>query len=96
MTLGQLIHKLRKESGLSNDRVCKALNISTGSLSEIEGDKDRGFKFKTIDALANFFNSDRDEIYKLGGKIPTDIYWKIVYSKKNYAEIRAILDEAGV
>lgn len=96
MTLGQLIHKLRKEACLSNDMVCKALGISTGSLSEIEGDKNRGFKFKTIDTLANFFHSDRDEIYKLGGKIPTDIYWNIVYSKKSYAEIREILKQAGV
>lgn len=96
MELSDLIKKLRGESCLTLAQLSKATDISVGLLSEIENGISTEFKFKTIDKLASFFGSDRDAIYKLGGKIPADIYFRIVESKKSYSELREILNVSKV
>lgn len=96
MTLGELLVKLRQEANLNRKQISEITGLSDGLICEIETGKRTDFKFDTIEKLATLHSGDADLIYKLGKKIPSAIYYQIVNSKLNYAEIRAILKQAGV
>jgi len=92
----KIIKNIREEAGLSQQQVAEGTELSRTLISAFEiGDADNP-KFKTVEALANYFHGYRDEIHKAGKRIPRDIFFDIVNSKMSFDEIRTILKTAGV
>lgn len=92
----KIIKEIREEAGLSQDRVAEHTGLSRTLISAFELGTSDNPKFKTVEALANYFHGYRDEIHKAGKRIPRDIFFQMVDSKKSFDEIRAILNAAGV
>lgn len=96
MTLGELLFKLRTDCNLTRKQFSETTGLSEGLICEIENGKRTEFKFDTIAKLASFHSGESDLIYKLGKKIPNNIYNTIVNSRFNYNEIREVLNNANI
>ena len=92
----QILKEIRQEAGYTIPQTAAMSGVSTGLISEIEQGKADNLKFSTIEKLATLFFSYRDDIHKAGKRIPRDIFFQIVESKKSFDEIRTILKNSKV
>lgn len=77
-TLGQKLKLLREQKGLSQDEVCRHLNIEQSTLANYENDK-RTPKIDILGKIAAFYNIPTD--YLLGAGIFSD--WDKLLENKN-------------
>lgn len=83
LTLGKILRQKRKSAKLSVRSVaaaCKKLSFS--HLASIERGRIARPKVDILNFLINFYGLDGDEVMRLAGRIPDDIYWKLVRSPK--------------
>lgn len=90
------IKDIRLEAGYTIHEQAEFAGVAAGLISEIERGQTAGIKFTTVEKLSNLHTAYRDDIHKQFGRIPRDLFFRIINSKKSFDEIRAILNAAGV
>lgn len=90
------LKEIREEAGLSQDMVANATGLSRTLISAYELGTVESPKFKSVEALADYFHGYRDDIHKQFNRLPRDIFYRLVKSNKTFDEVREILDQAGV
>lgn len=92
----KILEKIRKEANLTIEQTAAYSGVAAGLISQIEQGKSDNFKFTTIEKLSNLFPPHSDEIHKAGKRIPRDIFFRLVDSKKSFDEIRGVLNAAKI
>lgn len=75
--LGKLLKIKRKERKLSLRKVAPLIGISYTHLYSMEAGKVDRPKVETLHKLIAFYGLDHDEVYRLSGRIPDDVYYRM-------------------
>lgn len=87
---GDIIKRGREHLGISLEKASGQLGISPSYLSDFENGRALSIKIDFIYLCANFYGLNVDELCISAGKIPKDIYYKIVNNPEIFAAIRAL------
>lgn len=88
MKLSQKLKKSRKNKGLTLKDVGRRCGVSLQYLSQLENDKAFRPKLQLLYKLAVYYDIPSDDLIALAGKIPEDVYWKIVNNPRLVPLIR--------
>ena len=88
MKLSERLRQGRKKLGVTLRIASNNIDISAGYLNDLEHDRASRPKIKYLVAAANFYGIDRDSLIISAGKIPPDVYFKIVNNPKLLEIIR--------
>jgi transcriptional regulator with XRE-family HTH domain len=88
MTLGELIKKCRKDRKLSISEAALRMRVSSSHLHYIECGKTEKPKMETLYKIIVFYGLPVDETCKLAGRVPMDVYYKILNNPRLFATIR--------
>jgi len=78
MKLSQRLKELRKNKGLTLSQVARRCECSFQYISNLENDKAFRPKIELLYKLAAYYDFPSDVLINEAGKIPQDVYWKIV------------------
>lgn len=78
MTFGQLIRKHRKDRKLSLAEAAKYMQVSPSHLLYIERGSTKKPKMETLYKIISFYGLPVDATCELAGRIPMDVYYKIL------------------
>jgi len=90
------LKEIREEAGITQERLAEHTGLSRTLISAYELETVESPKFKSVEALANYFHGYRDDIHKQFKRIPRDVFFQLVDSKLSFDEVRATLNKAGV
>jgi transcriptional regulator with XRE-family HTH domain len=88
MLLAKILRDARKQSGDTLDKVCQRIEISNTYLSDLETGKAIRPKLSIISSLADYYGIDKDVLIVSSGKIPQDVYFKIVNNPQLLSVVR--------
>lgn len=92
-TLGELLKQSRENKDLTLREVGDMLGISFAHVSAFENARVARPKLETLQKLIDFYGLDSDEVMRLAGRIPQDVYWKLVRNPKFVKLVRTLLEE---
>jgi transcriptional regulator with XRE-family HTH domain len=72
MTFGEILRKLRTETGLGIKRLAPNLGVSYSYLSKLENNE-VGPSEKMVDVVARYFRYDRNRLLLAAGKVPDEV-----------------------
>ena len=78
LALGRLLRNNRKRLNLSVRYVAAQSSVKFGYLASVERGEVERPKIKMLEALASMYGLNPDDIIIMAGKIPSDVYWKVV------------------
>jgi transcriptional regulator with XRE-family HTH domain len=78
MSLAKKLKSARKDRGDILEKVAKAVGISTTYLNDLENGIVFRPKIEFISSLADYYGINKDELILASGKIPQDVYYKII------------------
>lgn len=78
MKLSERLRELRKTNGLTLADVARRCECSFQYISHLETDRAFRPKIELLYKLAAYYNFPSDTLINEAGKIPQDVYWKIV------------------
>lgn len=78
MKLSQRLREARKNKGLTLKDVARRCEVSIAYIGQLETDKAFRPKIELLYKLASYYDIPSDLLINEAGKIPQDIYWKIV------------------
>ena len=76
--LDKIFKKGREQSGLTLRKAAKNIGLSPSYLHDIEQGKAEKLKMKYIYAAANVYGVEVDDLCAAAGRIPQDIFYKIL------------------
>lgn len=88
MTLADYVYDNRHAKRMTLVELASNIGVSSSHLSDIEQGKQLRPKQETLEKLAAFFGSNEDEVIALGGRIPRNVYYKVVNNPKLISYIR--------
>lgn len=88
MTFGRRIKELRLKKGLTQRKLAEQIGIDYGYLSKIESEKLPPPSDTVIVKLAEALNADKDELFILAKKVPTDLTEMIAHHPPIVAVLR--------
>jgi len=88
MKLSQRLRLARALKEVTLHEVASNVGCSIAYLQQLETEKAARPKMKLLETLADYYGLSRDTLVLEAGKIPEDIYWKIVNNPQLVAIIR--------
>lgn len=90
MRLSQRLRDARKSKGLTLKDVSRRCNVSIAYIGQLETDKAFRPKIELLYKLAVYYDISSDLLINEAGKIPQDVYWKIVNNPQLVDVIRKL------
>lgn len=78
MKLSERLLGLRKEKGVTLKTASRALHCTFQHLSKLERDVTFRPKIALLERMCAYYGVSQDVLIPEAGKIPQDVYWKIV------------------
>lgn len=78
MSIAKILKEARNKKDETLDRVSKIVGISTSYIHDLENGNALRPKIAVLSILADYYGLDRDKLIIASGKIPSDVYFKIV------------------
>lgn len=88
MKLSQRLKELRKSNGLKLVEVARRCDCSFQYISNLENDKAFRPKIELLYKLAAYYNFSSDVLISEAGKIPQDVYWRVINNSELLEIIR--------
>jgi transcriptional regulator with XRE-family HTH domain len=78
MKLSERLTLLRKQKGVTLETASRAVKCSFQHLCKLEKDKAYRPKMQLLENLCAYYEISQDILIIEAGKIPADVYWKVV------------------
>jgi transcriptional regulator with XRE-family HTH domain len=86
--LGALLRKSREKLDISVRHAANSSGASFSYIASVERGEVERPKIKILEHLADIYGIDKDTVIIMAGKIPSDVYWRIVHNPKLLPIIR--------
>lgn len=88
MQLSKRLLELRKKKGVTLKTASRSIGCSFQHLSKLENDKAFRPKIELLERMSAYYGVSPDTIIIEAGKVPQDVYWKIVNNPQLLTIIR--------
>lgn len=88
MKLSERLKTLRESKGVTLETASRAIDCTFQHLGKLENDKAFRPKIPLLQSICAYYDISPDILIPEAGKIPQDVYWKIVNNPKLLPIIR--------
>jgi transcriptional regulator with XRE-family HTH domain len=93
LLLGDKLKNARENKDLTLRQVESMLGISFGHINAFEHGKVDRPKLETLQKFIDFYGLDSDDVMHLAGRIPQDVYWKLIRNPKFVSLVRTLVED---